>query len=432
MRDRNSPIVREFSDLVEEREDDFRISTTAYWDRKVYEAELSNIFYATWMFLGHESEIPMPGDFKTVQIGERSVFIIRDASNSINAFINACAHRGAALCRTEYGNKRVITCPYHAWSFTPGGKLLGLPDPSRFPASFSKEEHGLTRMAQTVNHHGLLFGTFNTKAPSFEDYLGPAARYFDLWLKRAVDGTFKVGRAHKYAYCGNWKFQSENVIDGYHPQIVHRAAFGTLGKFGGANQRKDFVGTNDTFQGGCTRGLSGGHSTLEARVFFESSLVDAQTSKQYIDNVIAKYGAEVAKEVLSNRHLLLFPNVALMDHLLRVWFPVGVDRTEVFSYPLRNEGISPALDSGRFLDSQLMFSASGFVGPDDLDIFAAAQTGARSVGVGALVLSRGMEKETITSTGERIGEYGDEVPQRSFWRQWQVLMQAGEDKGVCS
>jgi hypothetical protein len=55
-------------------------------------------------------------------------------------------------------------------------------------------------------------------------------------------------------------------------------------------------------------------------------------------------------------------------------------------------------------------------------MFAANQTGLHARDMEWLVLSRGMDQETVRPTGERIGERADEVPQRAFYRRWLEMM----------
>lgn len=415
-------LKHEFSGLVKADRDGFAVSLSAYNDERVYRAELENIFYSTWIYLGHVSEIKDAGSYKSTRIGERPVFIIRDSAGKIRAFLNACTHRGAALCREEYGSAKTIVCPYHNWSFKPNGELIGVPDRERYPAAFSTKDYGLTPLPRLAEYGGLIFGSFNPDVPPLEEFLGLAKRYIDLWLKRAVDGEFTVGQANKYSYSGNWKLHSENVVDGYHPHIVHRATFGMLKKYQGTAGREIFDRATPHSEG-LTRALPGGHGTLEAATFFESAFVPAKISQAYIDRVRELNGDE-APDILSNRHLLIFPNLVLMDHVMRTWYPLAAGRTEIFSYVLRNSAIDPVVDQGRLYDQQMLYSWSGTVSPDDADMFAACQTGAHSGPDKMIPFMRGLGMEQVRDSGERIGGYSDETPQRSFWSQWTRMMGA--------
>src|SRR5690606_4686744 len=78
---------------VVESTDEFLVSTAAYRDSTVFEAELANIFYRTWIYVAHESELNNPGDFKSTLIGLQPVIVARDQNGQVNVFLNACRHR---------------------------------------------------------------------------------------------------------------------------------------------------------------------------------------------------------------------------------------------------------------------------------------------------------------------------------------------------
>lgn len=112
---------------VIDKADEFQVATAAYRDPAVFQAELDNIFYKTWIYVGHESELAQPGDFKSTLIGLQPVIATRSQHGDIHVFFNSCRHRGAILCREERGNTRVCNCPYHGWSYRPSGELVGVP-----------------------------------------------------------------------------------------------------------------------------------------------------------------------------------------------------------------------------------------------------------------------------------------------------------------
>ena len=93
----------------------------------IYDAEKERIFTRTWLFVGHESQIAEPGDFILSRMGEESVILNRDRNGRIHVLLNNCRHRGMRVCRYDQGNARSFTCPYHAWVYSDGGNLIGVP-----------------------------------------------------------------------------------------------------------------------------------------------------------------------------------------------------------------------------------------------------------------------------------------------------------------
>ena len=49
-----------------------------YTDPAIFEAELKNIWYRTWVYVGHESEVPNANDYVVKSIGPQSVIMTRD------------------------------------------------------------------------------------------------------------------------------------------------------------------------------------------------------------------------------------------------------------------------------------------------------------------------------------------------------------------
>jgi phenylpropionate dioxygenase-like ring-hydroxylating dioxygenase large terminal subunit len=416
-----------FANMVDECPEEFRVSTAAYRGESTFEQEMDRIFSQTWIYLCHESEVEKPGDYKSTQIGTRPVVVGKDRDGEVYAVLNACTHRGATLVREEKGNTRAFVCPYHGWSFRPSGELIGIPDEARYPKCFKKADKHLARVTRLASYGGLIFGSFNPDVESLEDFLGGAKQHIDIWLRRTAGGRYRVATSHKYGFDGNWKFQAENVFDGYHPGFVHRSAFNTVRKFEGSfeNRALDVA----VRQQGYTRGYPEGHGTLEAGAPLESGGISPEVRKAYNDQLVALYGQEGADEALTNRQFLIFPNLTIFDFNIRVIQPISHDRTEVYSYPLMIDGAHDEINSNRMLDAQTRVGTAGILSADDIDVFAGGQNALKAKGFNWITLTRGLGQEEIHPDGERVGVYSDETPQRAFWRKWSTLMSNQSTQG---
>ena len=104
-----------------------RVSRRIFSDAALYEREMERIFRRCWLFVGHESSLPRPGDFITSYMGEQPVIVWRDARGQVRVFLNTCPHRGNKLCLYDLGRAPALVCSYHGWSFCSEGRLVGVP-----------------------------------------------------------------------------------------------------------------------------------------------------------------------------------------------------------------------------------------------------------------------------------------------------------------
>ena len=109
----------------------YRHNRESFTNPELFELEMKYIFEKNWVYLAHESQITELNDYFTTHIGRQPIFIARNKEGELNAFINACSHRGAQLCRYKKGNKSTYTCPFHGWTFNNSGKLLKVKDVKR-------------------------------------------------------------------------------------------------------------------------------------------------------------------------------------------------------------------------------------------------------------------------------------------------------------
>src|SRR4030095_9856863 len=125
------------------------ISREIFVDADLYKEELDKVFTRAWLFIGHESLIPKPGDFYTTRMGEESVILCRDKKGVVHAFLNSCRHRGMKVCRYEQGNTSIFTCPYHSWTYTTDGKLQGVPQyRSLYDGQLDRDANSLVSVAK--------------------------------------------------------------------------------------------------------------------------------------------------------------------------------------------------------------------------------------------------------------------------------------------
>ena len=201
-----------------------RVHRALYTDPEIFREEMRKIFAGTWVFLGHESELPEAHDFKLGTLGTRPILLTRDANGELHAFLNRCTHRGARVCREERGSARHFRCGYHGWTFDGQGRLVGVPFPGAYGPRFDAGSLGLGEVPRLECYRGLMFGTLNAEAPDLLDHLGAAKPLLDRWFEQSPVGRVRVrSGAHRVVYRGNWKLAYDNAADGYHPPFSHRS-----------------------------------------------------------------------------------------------------------------------------------------------------------------------------------------------------------------
>ena len=409
----------DYREMVRESSDDFRVRPEIYRDPEVFADEMRNIFEQSWVYVGHESEIEIPGDFRTAFIGRQPVILSRGHDGKIRIFFNVCRHRGNAVCREERGHGESFRCPYHGWTYATTGALIGVSDRKGYGEDFGKDLPGLLEVNRVGIYRGLIFASLSAEGESLESYLKDVRLYIDLWVERSPTGIVHALTPHKSIYPGNWKFQAENGADGYHPIYVHESAFKTFEKFG----LRSAQAKGKLLDRGLSMGFGRGHGWLSGG--YKQSMAPAEL-KEYLDGLTERYGAARAEEIATNRHVFIFPNLYLMDVNIRVIYPVSVDQTVVYSYFTALDGVSDEINRQRLRDLQRRLSTTGMIASDDMEIFAGNQTGVQAQPLDWIILSRGLHREARRDNGAEA-HYTDETPQRAIYREWRRLMTMGMD-----
>jgi phenylpropionate dioxygenase-like ring-hydroxylating dioxygenase large terminal subunit len=217
---RNMPNLNKNADV---RVDRGLVSRRIFFDPDVYQEELAKVFGKCWLFLGHESQIPNPGDFVAGYMGEDPVIICRGDDRKIRVFLNSCRHRGMKVCRTDAGNARRFQCSFHGWTYSTSGDLIGVPFlRDAYRNELDRSKWGLHGVSKVSSYGGLIFGCWDENAESLETYLGDLRWYLDVLLERQLGGLqFLVGQ-QRYTIKANWKIAGENFTgDAYHLPHSH-------------------------------------------------------------------------------------------------------------------------------------------------------------------------------------------------------------------
>ncbi len=204
------------------------VSRAIYSDDAIYQRELEQIFARCWLLIGHERQLPRPGDYLTSFMGEDPVIVWRDGDGRVHAYLNTCRHRGNRVCLYERGNAASLTCSYHGWSYDSSGTLIGVPFHNEaYFGELDRSGLGLIEAPRLQSYGGMIFASWDASAPSLDDYLGELRWYLDHVVRVAEDlGGFDVLAVSRYETAGNWKIPAENFAgDHYHNATTHGSSY---------------------------------------------------------------------------------------------------------------------------------------------------------------------------------------------------------------
>ncbi|MEL4358638.1 MULTISPECIES: benzoate 1,2-dioxygenase large subunit [unclassified Luteococcus] len=389
----------------------YRANRAIFTDEEIFELEMKHIFEGNWIYLAHESQLPEPGDYLTTYIGRQPVVITRDNAGGMHCLINACAHRGAMICRRKTDNRKTLTCPFHGWTFRNDGTLLKVKDPdgAGYPSNFDTDgSHDMTKVARFENYRGFLFGSLNPDVPSLAEHLGDATKVIDMLVDQSPEGLEVLRGSSTYTYDGNWKVQAENGADGYHVTATHWNYAATTSRRGTGESAND-TKTLDAGQWGKSGGgywsYPNGHLCLWT---WAGNPADRPLWDR-MEQLKQEFGeAKGEFMVKGSRNLCLYPNVYLMDQFstqIRHFRPIAPDKTEVTIYCIAPKGESDEARAWRIRQYEDFFNASGMATPDDLEEFRSCQLTYQASAAPWNDMSRGAEHwltgpdEVATSLG---------------------------------
>lgn len=187
-----------------------------YYDPEFFEAEKKAFLRAAPQVVCHESEIGNPGEWRTLDYLGESVIVVRGDEGKVRAFANVCRHRGSRLVDGSGGCARLLTCPYHAWSYARDGRLVGVPHRSEYP-DLRTEDLGLEPIA-LEQWRGFLFIRLEAGAPSVAEMMAP---YEEEVAPYRFEELRAIGRVTLRPRSLNWKTIADNYSDGLHIPVGH-------------------------------------------------------------------------------------------------------------------------------------------------------------------------------------------------------------------
>ena len=411
-----------------------RVHRDLYISEELFALEQEHFFANTWNYVGHDSQIPRPGDYLTNEIAGRPLIVVRHTDGSVRVMMNRCAHKGSRLVSQACGHTgKFFRCPYHAWTFKTDGSLLSIPLKNGYEGTAFAEcdgAKGLTTVKNVKLHRGFIFVKLNDVGPDFEAFFGDSLSSIDNMADRSPEGLLEIaGGCLRYIHQCNWKQFIENLNDTMHPMVVHESSAGTAKTMWSGQpaeapkpmaieQFVPFMSDYKFFEDMGVRVFDNGHSFSGVHFSIHSKY---SAIPEYDAAMKAAYGEERTAQILGlTRHnTVYYPNLTIKGAIqaIRVVKPLAVDRTLVESWTFRLKGAPPQLLARTCMYNRLINSPFSVVGHDDLHAYRGIQKGLHASGNEWISLHRNFDpaevgQADVTTVGT------SEISMRNQYRAW--------------
>jgi phenylpropionate dioxygenase-like ring-hydroxylating dioxygenase large terminal subunit len=158
------------------------------------------------------SALPKKGSYVSRIAAGTPILVTRDEEGKVNAFINACRHRGMQVASGS-GCKKSFVCPYHGWTYGLKGENRNIPGSDGFPG-IDPLEHGL-KPVNAAEIGGIVYVCQDGEIS--KNFLDEALDYF-------ADDQALINQS-EIEDEANWKILHETLLEGYHIKTLHKDTF---------------------------------------------------------------------------------------------------------------------------------------------------------------------------------------------------------------
>jgi len=194
----------------------YKNAVIEYIDASIANAEKKIIFEESPICLGTAALVPNQGDWFTVDIGDKSILIVRNNKTEISAYLNICSHRGAKLVEGSGTKAYAFKCPYHSWVYNLDGKLKARPRENAFE-EINKDQCSLQKF-ELDNHQGFLWLIMDKKAKN--KHSSNKADLNELLIDYDFN-KYQHFKSIKIYPKLNWKLAVDTFLELYHIDELH-------------------------------------------------------------------------------------------------------------------------------------------------------------------------------------------------------------------
>ena len=196
----------------------YTLPSRYYTSAQIFEQERELVFFRSWQYVGHVEDLPEVGSYLTCNVLDQNLFVTRGKDHQLRAFYNVCSHRAHELLRGT-GKARVITCPYHAWSYHLDGALRTARGSEKVDG-FNKDEFCLKEV-RIETFGPLIFVNLDPDAVPLAEQSGDLMTELRHYIPD-LDRLTKAATA-SWVVEANWKVIVDNFLECYHCEPAHPA-----------------------------------------------------------------------------------------------------------------------------------------------------------------------------------------------------------------
>ena len=194
-------------------------STSSYSDPEQFAKEMKYLFRKGPIFFGLSADLAETGSYRALRVDGLPLVVVRKEDGALDAFINACRHRGAPLVETSSTGEglNAFTCPYHSWTYNLDGTLRNRPLSA---GAFDDVEMTCNLLRRPVaEKYGLIFVRPEGDEPiDVDETLGGAEddlSSFDI-------GSYVHIETRTNEWDMNWKLFFDTFAESYHIRTLHK------------------------------------------------------------------------------------------------------------------------------------------------------------------------------------------------------------------
>jgi phenylpropionate dioxygenase-like ring-hydroxylating dioxygenase large terminal subunit len=227
-----------------------------YFDPDFFRMEAELLWPRVWQMACRLEEIPHAHDFVEYEILDQSIVVVRTDDMGVQAFQNACRHRGVRFAEGPGNCESGFTCPFHGWCYGPDGKNTYIPRKKTFAEhNLQPADLDLVPVRCEV-WGGCAWVNLDDDAPALRQCLEPAASTLDAWKVESL-------RTEWWYACRvpvNWKLAVEAFVEAYHvvqahPQLVIPTRYGL--REGESFDRRAFIDADIQYLRAMSEGMAG-------------------------------------------------------------------------------------------------------------------------------------------------------------------------------